>query len=288
MTTKIKIDLLADLKALMLSDLNGEGYSTAATLSYEEISYRFFAMKRKRINPHPRKVHESRAFQCPTVHQKGYDLLKKKIENGDDLTPHQSKTIQNDAYEDLMLNDWNIHHFHLGERLIPGTNVIERTGPLLYALVHDNALYCVNIFEHGKWSHKSIINTIHDNWPSTIAQYRIQGSVDVSVNLSDAEHGALRAAGVNSPIKVAPGVIYLGPGGGLTTATTSIQARIQADRLSGQIKSMEDTVVANKEEILNQLRVKNKIPANPPEFVLHRSNNQLVVLETGSQTIIEI
>lgn len=65
--------------------------------------------------------------------QSGYKTLKAKFANGDDVTPHLSSNILNDTYEDYLLNDWGIHHFHLGQNISDG--FAGRTGPLLFALI---------------------------------------------------------------------------------------------------------------------------------------------------------
>lgn len=55
---------------------------------------------------------------CPSELQFGLDLVMTNIEQGVDLGPYLSKKIADLDYDDDLLNDWGVHHLHLGTKWI--------------------------------------------------------------------------------------------------------------------------------------------------------------------------
>ncbi len=151
---EIQIDLISDWAEFLRSEMAEAGYSFDENDSVHELSYKFFSMKRRRINPVPRVVHESSKISCPVEYQAGYDALKKKLISGQDVTPHLSEQILKDSYEDGLLNDWGIHHFHLGGDVENG--FAGRTGLLLFARVTGSDVYCIDILPHGSWASQDL------------------------------------------------------------------------------------------------------------------------------------
>jgi hypothetical protein len=44
-----------------------------------------------------------------------------------------------------MLNDWGIHHLHLGTKISKNTGFVERTGPLLFVKFEKNVAYFIGV-----------------------------------------------------------------------------------------------------------------------------------------------
>ncbi len=174
----VKIDLSKDWLEYLRFKISEAGYPVDENESLERVSYKFFNIDRRRIIPLPRTVYESKNISCEAEHQAGYNALKQKLVNGEDVTPHLSKTILSEDYEDGMLNDWGIHHFHLGEVVEDG--FVERTGPLLFVRVVESEVYCISILAHGAWTEQGLIKTLHDEWPESIDDYLLKGILDLS------------------------------------------------------------------------------------------------------------
>ncbi len=49
-----------------------------------------------------------------------FELVKKKLANGEDVRPHLSNRYTDPNYSDSLLNDWKIHHQHLGTTMEAG------------------------------------------------------------------------------------------------------------------------------------------------------------------------
>jgi hypothetical protein len=111
-------------------------------------------------------VKRSTTLICPPDHQAGFDALIRTSEAGGDLRPYQSTGLEKDEYDDGMLNAWNLHHFHLCTGPHPRyAGYVSRTGPLLYALVTNDTLYCLGIYDHGGWSMQALLEIVDRDFP---------------------------------------------------------------------------------------------------------------------------
>ena len=70
---------------------------------------------KKLISLQPRKVYYSKKFLCPDECKDALNILISNIERGNNLLPYMSKQVINPEKNDGLLNDWNIHHFHLNK-----------------------------------------------------------------------------------------------------------------------------------------------------------------------------
>lgn len=181
-----------------------------------------FNILRNRIPPIPRKVKVAKEFSCPELHLNGYNQIVSEIESGIDLTPRCSRQqTRKSGYTDPMLLDWGIYHLHLGTDTIQnGRNkgLIQGHKEILFVFVTDEVVYIIDVFDHSSWFKQKVLEIVHDNWPKLLDTWKIDRDViDLGFNPTDEERKHLRERNVNSPIQLG-GNIYLGPGGGLTTA----------------------------------------------------------------------
>lgn len=277
----LTIDFSADWKAYMLSDIAGQGYQVASSETIDSISYKFFNVRRRRLQTRPRNVHESSEFQCPVNLSNGYQSLKAKLAAGEDVTPHLSKSLLDVNYDDPLLNDWGIHHFHLGQK-VESSGFIDRTGPLLFAFVTPDDVYCINVFPHGAWTEQELIKILHRNWPATIADFKLNGVLGLEHSVSNQDIAKLRKAGVQTMVEVGPGVVYAPMGGGYSTAGTSIRATMQSDNYRRIVRSLEEHVRENLQMFLDKIVEQGLTPARPPEFSLLVNDEGFLAVETGS------
>lgn len=276
----MKIDFLNDWKDYLLHQIRSAGYEVDASQPVDQINYLFVNIQRRTVTPAPRAFHQARALICPPEHQAGFDALKAKILAGEDITPHLSKTLLRTNYEDDLLNDWGIHHFHLGQAVKSG--FVERTGPLLFAVILDDAVYAINVYKHGDWTKQSMLQIAYENWPELLERYRVKGVVGMARSLSDDDIKSLRAGHVNTFIELGPDLVFMGMGGGQTTAGTSTQARVRADQMLRMVSDVEDHVRAHSDVILEEIRANGMTPDDDPEYKLLVGKDGLYVEEINS------
>ena len=249
-----EIDLWADLGNTCHSELVNMGYKNISSTDPEELCTNYLNALFRRVKARPRKFHVSSQLTVPPDQQAGFDLLKEKVERGDDLTPHLSGLLANENFNDPLLNAWKIHHFHLGAH--PHKNnsaLVERTGPILLALVEPDDFYAIDIIAHGKHGNpevfyeQDLIETLHNNWPRMMDRYRLKNAKAAFPQSSNAEVKLARDAGITIIPQTADGTLYLPTAGftsvGGTTKNTGAQISFEVMKITKAVKFLQETVI---------------------------------------------
>lgn len=143
----VSMDFHSDWIALLRERLEEAGYTTGQE-EEGEICHLYFNAGKRMVPAQPRRIHLSREFRCPPDHATGLRFLEDKIRNGADLTPHLSRKILKLSYNDPILNDWGIHHFHLG-LTHDAKGLIEGTPYILLARVTNDQFYMIDVVRHN-------------------------------------------------------------------------------------------------------------------------------------------
>lgn len=247
----LTIDFLADWTSQIARDLTNLGYSVDPADSPRDLGVKYFNVLKRRVPTRPRKVHVASLFACPADQQAGCDQLREKFERGDDVNPHLSTALLRADYSDGLLNDWGIHHFHLG--LVPHPTrpgFVHRTGPLLYARVDDDDVYFIAVDAHGKWTDQQLLEVIADNWPNILSRYVAAGDNAAPITNDDVKN--LRGAHMNTALQI-NGTTYLPAGGGLAGSGESADAVFRATKSISELRRLERHVNANADRILHRL-----------------------------------
>jgi hypothetical protein len=219
---EVEINFLADGSDFLRSQLQAIGYSASATESPEQVSLNYFNLLKRLIPSYPRQVLVSNKFSCPQELEMGLEIIKKKIRNGEDLRPHLSRKIENLDYNDALLNDWGIHHLHLGTSL-NASGFITGTGPLVFARFDNERAFLINVMEHDNWSRQELIRILHENWPDSISSFRLDRIRKLTYVPSDTDIKDLRQAKIQTFVQLEEGVVYAPLGGSYS--------RLQADEV---------------------------------------------------------
>ncbi|CAD5268480.1 conserved hypothetical protein [Alteromonas sp. 38] len=215
---------------------NHWGYDISG-IKEEELPYLYFNAEKRRPDQRIRSVEVSDIFTCPVNLQAGWERLKSVVESGEDITPNLSKLVGKLNNKDSLLNDWGVHHFHLGESL--DGNFIERTGPLLFALITKNKFYAINVFRHGAWADQDIVEIIHRNWPDVVSHYQIKNVISAT-ELSESERLTLRSKNLNNFSTVSDGTIYAPIGDGVVSSGYNARSIINTDRQRSMLRNLEE------------------------------------------------
>lgn len=223
MNVVIKENFKKNFADIWRDELESVGFDTSS-IEDKDIPFKYFTVVLRTIEKKPRTIYKAANFTCPAELQTGLSILEDKITKGESLFPYQSKSVSNLTSEDCLLYSWSIHHFHLGETIESG-GFIKRTGPVLFAYVTDDSFYMIDIKQHGAWSDKGLLQTLYDNWPSLLQCWKVDGQP--VVNFSSSDIGQLRKAHVNTIVELNDGTSFVGPGFGMTTAGTPVEATLK-------------------------------------------------------------
>ncbi len=225
---------------------------------------RYLRARAKLIFPRPRTVHHSaelgaRLGSLEERYRKPFAEIEKRFETAGDLTEFLSKLASKVDKPDPMLNDFGIHHFHLGEKLSPNANRVERSDQLLLAWVAVDDVYCIDILPHPQrhdphdygWSRQKYLEIIDNNWPHLLDPYELRGVSGDSI--SDSERKELRRKNVNVVTRIR-GRAIAPPGGGMTASGANLRHVWLADRFLRIIDHVQQVIDTHWDECRRDLQ----------------------------------
>jgi hypothetical protein len=194
------------------------------------------------VPPRPRRIHQSKALQenpsaSDPAHRPALATLIEKIRVGDVLTPHLSelvlrgyqptdpakpKALSKHRDLDLLLNDWLIHHLHIGPTLKPNGNGFFGGDLLLFAVFKSDDAYLIDLMGHKNWEHEHLIEVIVREWPGRGLALELKGILPGG-SFSREDRKRLRNVGIPTMLNI-DGKAVMGAGC-LTNAGTSAYAR---------------------------------------------------------------
>jgi hypothetical protein len=259
------MDFLRDLLDSIVEALRSAGVTFDQRWASEQ-PLAFLAMyiefRDRTIAPTPRRVELSRELQnsnyWPTF-QNEVTNLARTARAGEDLFPYQTKNIRTFDNQDLLLSDWNIHHLHLGPHA-PGQQFATRTGPLLYATFLPDAAYFITIKDHHNFSHIELLEIIEANWPSYLDKFTVGHAAAISWMPDSADVNHLRKVGIQTSIVLRSGRVLFPPGGGYTSAKTSLNGIRQANQVAKILRELESFVSQQEDTIRTQLEIDGTTP----------------------------
>lgn len=244
---------------------------------------RFLNMKKRHVSCVRRQVFFSEAL-IQKIKENYLDLefieviniIKNELESAIDVEPRLSKLVIRAKYNDLMLNDWGIYHFHLkNTKENPAQHFFDRSGPLLFAYIpqNKNEAYFLDIVKDHKdplvFANQKLISIINQNWPSLLEDYRLN-DIEAETSLTDQQRLDLRQKGINVIDQINNNPIF-NPGGGITSARTSMSCNISTNQIIREVQ---------EREIICKNAQRNYVPQQIPEYInfkMKLHNDSLVV-----------
>jgi hypothetical protein len=246
MNTDIVMDFHADFASACAKELQAAGY-TPLTGPAAEIIRSYANVRHRRVSQRPRRVNKAN-YTAPAHLLAGEQSFLAAVAAGADLRAYQSTKLEKPDFNDGMLNDFGIQHFHLGTGPHPSKpSFMARTEPVLFALVREDDFYSLGCYAHGAWSQTILLDLIHATWPQLIASCSPDGSANalgmkilgLAHNYTDAEVDTLRKAGINALTQRPDGTIHVGPGGGVTTSGKSGKVAREVAAIKAQCNQVE-------------------------------------------------
>lgn len=194
----------------------------------QEMLVAYFGLNRRLVAPQPRTVVKADSFCCPPEHLTALRQIEKKLRDGENIVPYLSTKIRNATYNDALLNDWGIHHLHMGTCMRPD-GFVERTRQLLHCSFTDTHAYLVAVLAHGEWTTIALLEAMHANWPDMLERFRAKGVT--GDHLTDLQIRELRRKNANYILQMRDGTCYWPLGGGTTLSGANPHDILMADRI---------------------------------------------------------
>ena len=259
------MNFVSDLTEIIEKRLKAEGIDYDDNLMKKDsvvFLANYIEFMTRRISLQRRKVKLSKELQSCQDYITYESVLKNLVtlsESGGDITPYQTKRLRGFNKQDRLLSDWGIHHLHLGE-LQSGKRFSDRTSALLYAIFLEQITYFIAIMDHNSFSDIELLRIIESNWPSYLKAFELEGIIDLEFAPSSKEVKILREAGVAAFIKLPSGRILGPPGGGITTAGTSVRCMMEAQRTARLLWNAEAVVKQNDSDFREKLGIAADAP----------------------------
>ena len=245
---KLKADFVSDAVAWARRAMRKEWGAEIDPIDDRNILIHYFDSQRRRITSTPREVRVADDFICPSALEIGWNALQRKVRNGDDLGPHLSTAHAGLFNWDGLLNEWGVHHFHLGTK--PHAKrpyYVERHGPVVFALVEARTFCAINVYHHSEWEETSIVESLHRNWPDAIRMYRLQGVGPEQ--LTGAQRRNLRRFNGQAALATNDGTVYGAIGLGVSAAGTEVNAVTRADQFTAFLQTLQAGLEAKLDEL---------------------------------------
>ncbi|OGU60968.1 MAG: hypothetical protein A2X64_02890 [Ignavibacteria bacterium GWF2_33_9] len=256
------MNLKEDLKNILIHELTQLGENVSKSSNIKELVRLHINLLTKLIHPQPRKIHKSKIFL--TKEQILHEPFKKalqdicyKLEIGIDVNGHLSKQSTNPSYNDLLLNDWAIHHLHISNKK-KNTNQLfyDRSDWLFFVLLKPKDIYLLDIYRHGDqfvFSKQDLLKQIKHNWPEILKPFEATGFEGVTKTFNDEDISRLRKVGINV-VNVIDDIAIFPIGGGLSTAGTNINHTMEVNRMLLILENIEQQLHEKKSFVEKELK----------------------------------
>jgi hypothetical protein len=301
---KVYVNFFDDVRERLLGELRRAGYTIPKAWprkrvkgappgapfdsnSAEDVAILYFNVRHRAIAPAVRPVFHSREFkneQGTYSEQTQLALLEiqRRSIAGESLLPfHHRALTDHPEYHDGLLNEWGMHHLHLGGIAPEQDGYTPRSGAVLCVVARSDALYFVRVHPHQAWSDYVLIEIVHQNWPHLLSDDRAVGfSTRGEDALAPEQHQRMRDAGLTMLTTMKDGTVYVPPGGGYSTSGHSSAVLRRADRLLDRAQHLQRHVEEHAADYASEIRKIRGIDVTELHFELELESDGMVIVET--------
>jgi len=233
-----------DLRALIARDFG----SIPPATDFSVIVLDWMHYRARLIPRRPRKVLLSPEVTAHSVRYPAINRIKKELESGGDLAPWLSDQIRKrkaDPKADLMFNDWQISHFHLGNVFVNPTKVSRtENGKLLFAHISPERAVLLDVKQHGAWAMRDLLRVLLRVSPKDMRELKgVLGTQNG--DYTDEEIIAARNSGISLMYKL-EGRFFMSPGLGVSSSQHGTRLVLAYNRLRREIANVRLDLAANK------------------------------------------
>lgn len=216
--------------------------------------------------------------------------IKTKFENGENISPYLSKASKvifapnpknRYADKDLLLNDWNINHLHLGEN-IQKNGFVQRTKDVLFCRITKDSVYFIDILSHNKednpWTEKDLLRIIRGNWIN-LMPLKLNGITGLSHYPTKQEYLNMRLSGVSVFIEL-DGEFYIG---GIMSSGHSREDVFSSGAFLDLLEDLRKLLIDKKEFMFNIIHTNTGLQHRVLEFDIKFDNSGFYFEEKKSK-----
>ena len=281
----VDIDLHRDLAGIFRAELDRLRYDVRRISGDVALLRAYYGVCRRLVLPQSRRIIKSKGFSCNPKYHVGLAQIEQVVRDRGDLTPYLSKKIRDLKYNDDLLNDWGIHHLHLGTSM-EKDGFVSRTGPLLHCRFEDDIAYFIDVLPHGSWTLQRLVTIMHENWPDFLSRFRIRGVT--GDRLTDEEIKVLRDKRLNYFLKMNDGTVYGVMGGGYSTAGTNSMDVAKADYMLSWAEDRQREIIDNIDSIAADSQRQGVDLPLSPRFRMQVIDGQFYAVEIDSKVGIDL
>jgi hypothetical protein len=280
----------SDLRALIERDVG----PISASTDFLRALLDWLHFRARSIPQQPRAVIISPEVEQQMGKYPAIAKIRNEISQGKDLGPWLSDSVRtkaSDPLADMMFNDWQIIHFHLGTIFV-GPNKVRRTRDVLFAFVAPDHAVLLDVKPHGRgtrapWAMQDLLRVLLRVNPSDMTRTQFKGALGLAGGpRTDYEILKLRQSGVNSPIEI-DGRVFLAPGLGVSSSKHSTRLVRAIQNVMRQIAHTREMLHGNSipSHLLRRISsdigvpVRLGIKMNAEQFVVYDKNRKLDLLK---------
>lgn len=206
---KVIDDTQKDLERLIAAD-----FGVSPTGDYQADFVNWIHFRARRVPRLPRRVFVSHEVKLHQIKYPAIEQIRMVLQAGGDVGPWLSEKTRKDKTNhraDMMFNDWQVLHFHLGG-FFQSSTTIRRSGPLLFVHITAEAATLLDVQPHGSWTMTALLEILLRTNPPGLERY--EGRKVTPMRLTDDQYSNLRKKGANTFIEIA-GRAFMSPGMGL-------------------------------------------------------------------------
>lgn len=259
----------------------------------------FMNLEMKIIKPVPRLVYRSKEItsrRIPMENRRALAYIENKIRSGADITFHQSKDVLNPEFNDLLLNDWVIHHLHLSDtKKQKNQRFYDRTKYVLFAIFGANQAFLIDIRTHGPngephvFAKKELLEIIDRNWPEILKGYVHEEITALLHDPTDEQVDKFRKNGISFGMTEVNGKVIMNPGIGITTGGNNLHVVKRANEIIRYLQGSLMEIDKDEEGMRRELSERAGFEIKELDIRIHRQKTWpfFYVYEKNSDHTIE-
>lgn len=209
------------------------------------------------IEEKPRAVKRSRELGAQLEVEQNQELIarvqivEQEMREGRELNMRLSRKYYDAAYNDPLLNDLGVHHFHLGERAPSPKKLCKSFDhDLLFGVVERETIYLAHLGDHASFRKIVFEQIMFDNWPHLFDE--LEG-LSPGIDPWPAEDRAkARHCGLSMMVQF-DGKVYMPRWSGQSTAGTSIWVNNRINDLIHQVQEGRKWLLERSDWIIESM-----------------------------------